>query len=188
MSSNETSTESNAVVKEQAPFYVVSEKKLALMTFFTFGLYWWYCFYHHWRLHGIRTERMVFPVMRTAFGIFFIYPLLSRVNQHIRESGGSHSWSILTLTLLYYGMLVPAFVSSFLIDDSLAIALVVELILMFAWLYILMVMQRGINVSAGDTAGKSNSQFSVANVLWMVPGVVVEIAKVFIFVKVLFEG
>ncbi|MCO7515934.1 hypothetical protein NJF44_17915 [Pseudomonas guariconensis] len=167
------------VKTDGAPFFVVSPVKLGVMTFFTFGLYWWYCFYQSWRLHKVRTGERVIPILRSAFGIFFIYPLLSRANDFIRESGGSYPWSILRLTLTYYALSIMTAVAGFFLDGHLATVLAVELILQIAWISIMVAMQKGINFSAGDASGESNSRFTLANWLWMIPGCVMELVKLY---------
>lgn len=90
----------------QVPFFVVSPMKFGVMTFFTLGFYWVYCFYQSWSLHREKTGERVSPLWRSAFAVFFIYPLLRRANDHIRDSGKTYPWSILGLTLGYYGFCV----------------------------------------------------------------------------------
>ncbi|WP_176508215.1 MULTISPECIES: hypothetical protein [Pseudomonas] len=161
------------------PFFVVSPFKLVVMTFFTLGLYWWYCFYQSWRLHKVRTGEPVMPIWRSAFGMFFIYPLLKRVDDVIRASGKEYHWSILRLTLSYYCLMIAAFAGTFLLEGLPWIALVAAVALQALSLYLLAVMQKGINFSAGDVAGKSNSNFSWVNRFWMYLGLALELSRIY---------
>lgn len=166
----------------EAPFFVVSPAKLGFMTFLTFGLYWWYCFYHNWRLHKLKTGEQISPFLRVTFGLFFIYPLLSRVDECIRGSGKTYPWSILGLTILYYSMMVPSILAAIYMEDYIRAMIVLELVLGLAWVYILIRMQRAINFSAGDPAGAANNRVSLVNRLWMLPGLFAEVSKLYLFV------
>lgn len=167
---------------DEAPFFVVSPFKLVVMTFFTLGLYWWYCFYQNWRLHKVRTGEPVMPFWRSAFGMFFIYPLLKRVDDVVRATGREYHWSILNLTLSYYALMVAVFAMTFMLEGQPWIALVVAVGLQVLSLYLLAVMQKGINFSAGDVTGKSNSNFSFANRFWMYLGLALELSKIYALV------
>ncbi|MFJ4065361.1 hypothetical protein ACIPW4_08710 [Pseudomonas sp. NPDC089996] len=164
----------------EAPFFVVSPSKLVVMTLFTLGLYWWYCFYQSWRLHKVRTGEPVIPMLRSAFGMFYIYPLLKRVDDVTRSSGKEYPWSILKLTLSYYALMIAAFVGSFILEGLPWVALVVVIALQALSLYLLAVMQKGINFSAGDVTGKSNSKFSFANRFWMYLGFAMELSRIYV--------
>ncbi|MBA6110300.1 hypothetical protein H4C48_08045 [Pseudomonas asiatica] len=164
---------------KQLPFFVVSPLKFGVMTFFTLGFYWLYCFYQSWKLYGVRTGEKVSPFWRSAFAVFFIYPLLRRVNDHIRESGRTYPWSILGLTLGYYGMCAAWVAASVILDDQLWAAYFAGVVIQAAWLVILVPMQKGANFSAGDEAGVANSRFTLANWLWMLLAAVITAAQLF---------
>nr|WP_256212463.1 hypothetical protein [Pseudomonas sp. NBRC 111118] len=163
----------------QVPFFVVSPIKFGVMNFFTLGFYWVYCFYQSWSLHREKTGERVSPFWRSAFAVFFIYPLLRRVNDHIRDSGKTYPWSILGLTLGYYGFCVVWVVASVVLEDQLWPAYFAGLAIQAAWLIILVFMQKGINFCAGDKEGKANSRFTLANWLWMLLGIALMAAQLF---------
>lgn len=163
----------------QVPFFVVSPMKFGVMNFFTLGFYWVYCFYQSWSLHREKTGERVSPFWRSAFAVFFIYPLLRRVNDHIRDSGKTYPWSILGLTLGYYGFCVVWVVASVVLEDQLWPAYFAGLSIQAAWLIILVFMQKGINFCAGDKEGKTNSRFTLANWLWMLLGIALMAAQLF---------
>ena len=164
---------------KQLPFFVVSPMKFGVMTFFTLGFYWLYCFYQSWALHRARTGEKVSPFWRSAFAVFFIYPLLRRANDHIRDSGRRYPWSILGLTLGYYGIGVVWVVASIALEGQLWAAYFAGVVVQATWLIVLVFMQKGINASAGDESGKANSRFTLANWLWMLLGVSITAAQLF---------
>ena len=164
---------------DQVPFFVVSPMKFAVMSFFTMGFYWLYCFYQSWKLYGARTGEKVSPFWRSVFAMFFIYPLLRRVDDYIRDSGRSYPWSILVLTLGYYGMGVVWVVASIVLENHPWEAYFVGLVSHAAWLIVLVPMQKGTNFSAGDKEGAANSRFTLANWLWMLLGVSLTTAQLF---------
>lgn len=170
----------------EVPFYVVSPMKYGVMTFFTFGFYWLYCFYQSWKLHSAKTGEQVSPFWRSAFAVFFIYPLLRRVNDQIRDSGRTYPWSILGLTLGYYGMTIAWLVASVALDDQWLAAYVAGAVIQLAWLIILVPMQKGINFSAGDPGGVGNSRFTLANWLWMLLGIAIAVMQLFALVSLSF--
>ncbi|MFV3287381.1 hypothetical protein ACNFBR_01440 [Pseudomonas sp. NY11955] len=169
---------------EQPPFFVVSPGKVAVMGFFTFGIYWLYCFYQNWKLHQARTGEQVSPFWRCFFAIFFIYPLLRRVNDCIRVSGRSSDWSILGLTLVHYALAVAGVVVNAMLEGRPAAVLLASLVLQAAWVMLFIAMQNGINLSAGDMTGQSNSRLTLANWLWMLPGIGLQLMMVFALVAI----
>ncbi|MEN5036689.1 hypothetical protein [Pseudomonas sp. TWI929] len=168
----------------QVPFFIVSPMKFGVMTFFTLGWYWLYCFYQSWKLHRARTGEKVSPFWRSAFAVFFIYPILRRANDHIRDSGRSYPWSILGLTLGYYGMGVAWVVASVVLESQPWEAFFAGVVFHAAWLIVMVPMQKGTNFSAGDEAGVANSRFTLANWIWMLLGVSLTAAQLFALIAV----
>lgn len=167
----------------EMPFFVVSPMKLGVMTFFTVGFYWLYCFYQSWRLHRGRTGENVSPFWRSFFGIFFIYPLLRRVDEHIRLSGKSCAWSVLSLTLGYYGICLLGLVVSVVLVDQLWPSYVVGFIFQLVWVAWMMSVQKGINLAAGDVAGESNGHFTASNWVWILICTAIRVAQLFALIE-----
>ncbi|MFK0313282.1 hypothetical protein ACIQUF_18880 [Pseudomonas sp. NPDC090233] len=155
------------VSEGKMPFFVVSPMKFAVMTFFVMGFYWLYCFYCSWKQHREATGEEISPFWRSFFAIFFIYPLLKRADDRIRDSGLTYHWNILGLTLGYYGLCVVGIVISVVLADQLWPAYIAGFVFQLALLLILVPMQKGINFSAGDEAGVGNSRFTGANWVWI---------------------
>lgn len=178
---------SQAAVRQQ--FFVVSLKKTAVVSFFTFGLYWLYCFYRSWVLQRKYAGARVLPLLRTLFAAFFIYALLRRVDGKLRRSGRTYRWSPLLLTLgLVVTAVLPFYVNQGLFTQSVqaAIALQVLLAIMNTWCVV--TMQKAVNVSEGDPVGEVNSSFTFANWLWMAFGLVVWSSMIFLNLLALLLG
>ncbi|WP_043198310.1 hypothetical protein [Pseudomonas putida] len=169
---------------EQPPFFVVSSGKLAVVGFFTFGIYWLYCFYQNWKLHKARTGEEVSPFWRCFFAFLFIYPLLRRVNDCIRESGKASEWSILGLTLAQYALAVAGVAVNAMLEGRPAAVLLASFVCQAAWVMLFIAMQNGINLSAGDVSGQSNNRLTLANWLWMLPGIGLQLMMVFALVVI----
>lgn len=167
----------------EIPFFVVSPIKLSVMAFCTMGFYWLYCFYQSWKLHRGKTGEKVSPFWRTFFAIFFVYPLLRRVNDRIHESGKSCAWSILGLTLGYYGICLVGIVVSVALADQLWPSYVVGLLFQLVWLVWMLSVQKGINLSAGDEVGDSNSRFTAANWIWALLCTAIRLAQLFALIE-----
>jgi hypothetical protein len=73
-------------VAEWQQFFTVSLKKIAVVSFFTFGWYWLYCFYRSWVSHRKYSGERVLPLVRAFFAVFFIYALLTSAGKSIRLS------------------------------------------------------------------------------------------------------
>lgn len=175
------------LVKQQ--FFVVSPKKLAIMAFFTFGWYWWFCFHRSWVLHKAATGERVLPFMRALFALFFIYPLYSRVDKKICQAGRSYTWSPAALVV----MLFFASMMFFVLDHGLWVAHPGFAVLWFFLangLHVLVITraQCAINFCEGDDKGLSNSTLSVANWLWMSFGLLVWPSLIFLTLLVVLLG
>lgn len=173
----------NSVLKADPPaasandamFFVVSIRKLIVMNIFTFGLYWTYWYYQNWSRYRRKSGERVLPLVRTLFGILFLYGLLSRVDRQLRMAGHHHAWSPFWLTCGFILLAGATAWGSWLREMMPTLDLGVVLINV-AGLWLLAWMQRAINLCAGDPEGQSNSRLSVWNWVWMVPGILLWIA------------
>lgn len=168
------SLESNASLMIKRQFFVVSPRKLAVMTFFTFGWYWFFCFHRSWVFHRAVTGERVLPLVRALFAIFFMYSLFRRVDKKIRQTGRSYVWSPLILTVTN----VIAWIMFLLVDQGLWVKHpeLASLWLIGAYglqLFTIIRAQCAINFCEGDDRGHSNAKLTVANWLWMALGLVI---------------
>jgi hypothetical protein len=68
-------------------FFQVAPWKLVLMTFCTVGFYQLFWAYQHWRIIRARDGSDIWPVPRAIFGVFFCYPLFSRIGKDGQARG-----------------------------------------------------------------------------------------------------
>lgn len=173
----------NSVLKADPPaastndamFFVVSIRKLIVMNIFTFGLYWAYWYYQNWSRYRRKSGERVLPLVRTFFGILFLYGLLSRVDRQLRMAGHHHAWSPFWLTCGFILLAGATAWGSWLREMMPTLDLGVVLINV-AGLWLLAWMQRAINLCAGDPEGQSNGRLSVWNWVWILPGILLWIA------------
>jgi len=81
------------------PFFAVSVAKLAIMSFFTFGLYEFYWFYRNWQRVRVRQQVDISPFWRALFGVIFCYPCFARIQKFGAKQGVDSAPPILVLTI-----------------------------------------------------------------------------------------
>lgn len=172
----------------ESMFYVVSVKKMFALTVFSLGLYVLYWTYRNWATYKRATGDRVIPVLRTFFGVFFLYALLKRVDRGFCSSGLSHKWSPALLTLGMVGTLALSFVPHLMepamssphwlaeVSPREAIGRIsmVYLVLFTVGglqLWLMALIQEAINAHERDPFGENNDQLTLANWLWMLPGI-----------------
>lgn len=181
------SEQSSADDRQQ--FYVVSLKKVAVVSFFTFGWYWLFCFHRSWVLHRKYTGERVLPLLRALFAAFFIYALLKRVDGKLRLSGATYHWSPLMLTLsMIATALLPIFLGQRLIVHGFHALVFIQFLLAVLNTWCVVAMQKAINYSEGDVGGEINANFTVANWLWMALGLLFWPGIVFLALLALLMG
>ena len=162
-------------------FYVVSIRKLTYMMILTTGLYGFYWFYRNWANYKNATGDDVSPLVRSIFAVFFIYPLLNRIDQSLMQSKIQYGWSpkllgmslwLITAISMGSGLLTPLPTGELKHDALLDLRLVIEVILqLVASLWVMCRIQRAINVLECDPLGESNSRSTRAGNGWMMLGV-----------------
>ncbi|MFT0519006.1 hypothetical protein [Pseudomonas faucium] len=167
------SLESNASFMVNRQFFVVSPKKFAVMTLFTFGWYSLFCFYRSWVLHRAATGERVLPLMRALFGLFFMYSLFRRVDKKICQTGRSYAWSPAVLTVaIVLGWIMLLFVDQGLWQSHPHLASSLLIGAFGLQVFALTRVQCAINFCEGDESGQSNARFTAANWLGMALGLV----------------
>ncbi len=198
MSMSNVSTDVDVLTENVGPrFYVVSVRKLVVMMFLTWGVYGIYWHYRNWATYKRATGDKVIPLLRALFSIFFLYPLLKRVDRELETKGGDHQWSpgfltlgtILTIILncILPGLLDPALNSPGWISQaapeealrSTAQLYAVLLPLFALQIWLMGKMQRAINLYEGDVTGRGNAKISWVNRAWLVPGALVWVINMF---------
>jgi hypothetical protein len=90
-----------AVSRELPPFFAVPLWKLALMSFFTLGLYQFFWFLRNWQRVRARDEADIMPFWRAIFGVIFCHACFERIEEYGLAKGISSSPPILVLTILW---------------------------------------------------------------------------------------
>lgn len=179
-------------------FYVVSVRKMAIMMLLTWGVYGIYWHYRNWATYKRATGDKVIPLLRAIFSIFFLYPLLKRIDRGLQDRGKDRQWSpgllalgiILTILMasLLPGLLDPALNSFGWIAQAtpeVALRSSVHLYAVVLPLFCLQIwltgkIQRAINLHEGDEAGGGNNKISWVNRAWLVPGTLMWVTNMFL--------
>lgn len=171
--------------KPGSMFYVVSVRKLVIMMIGTFGFYFLYWNYRNWATYKRASGERVIPFLRAFFAIFFLYPLLRRVDRGFQTIGREYRWWPGLLTLGYLFAVVIYIAPEFVVPvrtwlgarplenaaDLLLMMWVFPLSLFAVQIWLVGLMQRAINTHECDPAGLGNAQLTFANGMWMVPGI-----------------
>lgn len=162
-------------------FYVVSIRKLVYMTMLTTGLYVFYWFYRNWAAYRYSTGNYVNPILRSVFPVLFVYSLVSRIDQALKDSRVHYNWSprlvgmgmwLVLVLCLGSGLLAPLPTGEPKHDALVEIRLTIEAILQLAgMLWVMCRIQLAINVLEGDPRGEANSRSTRAGNGWMMFGV-----------------
>ncbi len=161
-------------------FYVVSQRKLAVLFALTFGLYQVYWHYKNWTLQKERAlyadgaHKSIWPVARTIFAVFFMHALFREVREHAMEKGRPLDWNAglhaTILVLLTLASMVADKVSR--LSDETNAGDVIVLLLLAPQYFCYRAAQTRVNASCGDAAGATNDSFTIANFIWITLGVI----------------
>ncbi len=163
-------TEGNKLVE----FYSVSLLKFTTLFFITLGLYAVYWNYKNWSSIKTKKTLKMWPLARGIFAIFFINSLLKRVDERLKDSQIAYSWKPTLIAIMYIVLTVVSDVCDQLAEREIGAPLtffVSILLLPFIWFY-LKKAQVAINLAVGDPDGRANSQFTPANIFWIVLGLI----------------
>lgn len=157
-----------AALSDEPPFFVSSPGKVVALFVLTCGIYSLYWFYQHWRAQDQETPGLL-PAVRALFNVFYTHALFRRIADKHAAAGLGH-WDYSGMAWFYVGM---SLLSNFLdrIYQSTGISILTIIFLMLAVLP-LQEAQRHANRVSGDPEGRSNSDFTLANWVWAVLGVV----------------
>ncbi len=162
---------------ETARFYLVSVFKLMLLYFSTLGFYGIYWFYRHWKQFKVATKQSLWPVPRAIFSIFFAHALFRRIDDAV-DPGQDVAWRPQSLATLYVIFAIIGNLSDrlprFGLDYEWVAVASVTALLMIA--YVLYRAQVVANLACGDADGRSNARITLANVIWILLGLLLWLA------------
>jgi hypothetical protein len=152
-------------------FYVVSPVKFWVLYIMTVNLYVIYWMYKHWANWKYVKKSDIWPVPRSIFQVFFVHSLVDEINKELRIKQIKYAWQGgLFATIVVIEMLISNAVGRFATEAS---PLWVQLF-PFATMplagYCLMQIQKTANTACDDPEGRSNANFTAANIIWCVVG------------------
>ncbi len=150
-------------------FYIVSSRKLILLSVLSAGLYMLAWFYQHWHAYRRVTGKPVWPVIRAAFAVFFAYSLFSKIRGGAQARGVAMGWSPLAMTVLFILVGIGPVYAAFFVSTTLCTAIAPIWVGIQTW--ILLCIQKTVNAAGGDPLGASNSGMTWVNGVWMTLGV-----------------
>ena len=155
-----------------ATYYIVSTKKFLTLFISTLGIYGVYWFYKNWSLHKASTNSKIWPVMRGIFAIFFTHSLFRLVNDTLKSKSITHEWKFEFIATIYVISAVLSNVSDRLSAKEIGSPLTnfIGFLFLGTMAWALYKAQIAINMSCNDPEGLSNSNFSAANITWIVLG------------------
>ncbi len=168
-----TSTDENSV---QPAFYIVAPAKFLTLYFFTFSLYGLYWHFKNWKQYKIAyNDADPMPIMRAIFSIFFTHSLFSVIDMRIKDKGKEFTWKpAVWATIGVIALLASRIIDRVTASGSMTTAIeFVPLPLMIVYGLVLLKAQRAINVSCNDPDGRSNSNITLANCVWIFLGAIV---------------
>lgn len=167
----------NMDVTDQKPseFYVVSQKKVFILSVLSLGLYFTFWSYKNWSLYKKATGADIWPWVRGLYYIFFIHQLCRRADQRIQASGRSFVFDFEQWVTTFVVLTVATGVASILVSK------IEGLSFLAAWLWLLLLLnayvlqecQALINFAAHDPDGAGNSRFTLWNYIVMGLGAVI---------------
>ena len=173
-------------VFEDKEFYVVSLKKFLILYIFTMGVYQYYWILKHWSMFKKSEDAEIWPILRTIFSIFFMHSLFERFNERAKQYQPGFSWAASTMATVY---VIGSILSS--ITDKLSerdigspYLVLVGLIMLPLTGWILYQAQKAANIACGDAEGRCNQDFTVANYIWSVIGVLMMLVVALVFLEI----
>jgi hypothetical protein len=155
-----------------AQFYVISNRKLVILFWATFGTHQVYWFFQNWKLQKQYAGISVFPMARAIFAIFFVQSLFSIMDREARKTSAPPIWSPYFWSTFFIANSVASAVLSQAAQNEVAggITLLLSVVTSIATLYAIYRAQAIANHACGDPDGDSNSQLTAANYVLIVLG------------------
>jgi hypothetical protein len=149
-------------------FYVVSIRKMLIMSIATAGMYLAFWNFKHWSNYRHTTGESVWPLPRAIFSIFFTHSLFGKIAEYDttgKRAGWSYDRYATAVVLIYIGNTILSWFGggSYLITFICALVVIpITLLTKQA--------QVEANARCGDPAGSRNDKLTAANIFWCVLG------------------
>jgi hypothetical protein len=154
------------------PFYVVSERKFLVLYFATIGMYAFYWFWRHWKLHKIDKKLEIWPVLRSIFQIFFAHSLNREIDYLLERRHQRYAWSPSALATVFVVFTIISNVADRLSWRGIGSPYsdLVSLVTLLPLGYCLFRSQRAANIACGDVEATANRHFTITNYVWITLG------------------
>ena len=153
-------------------FYVVSPVKYWVLFIATLGMYSIYWFYKNWQLYKISHELGIWPIPRAIFNIFFVHSLFRNIRECTEKDSHVYQLATANMATLYVVCAILSNFSDRILETALGLQLstLASIVLLIISGYALYKGQVAINLVSSDPDGKTNSSFGIANILWILFG------------------
>ncbi|MDP5238162.1 hypothetical protein Q9Q94_01395 [Uliginosibacterium sp. 31-16] len=155
-------------------FYVVSKSKFLTLYLSTLGLYGIYWYYRNWKQQKQAHGLSIWPLPRAIFQVFFIHSLFRAISDGLRRNGLSYAWNAGSVAT---PLVIITLISN--VADRLSAKDIgepwtglISLATLFVMAALLNLAQGAVNAACKDPQGLSNKEFSGANIVWIVLGVI----------------
>jgi len=162
-------------------FYVVSGPKFLALMIGTFGWYEIYWFYRHWKNYSVRHNQSMWPVIRSIISIFFAYSLFKKIEVSLSLSDKKYQWRPGLLAIFYIiASLAARTVDQLPVtEQTLLIMLAISIGLFSIYVWSLYRVQLAANIACDDPNGSRNANFTLANCIWLLMGILLWIFILF---------
>lgn len=150
-------------------FYVVAPVKFFILFFATLGIYqiYWHC--KNWAILKRSRKSDEWPVMRGIFSVFFTHSHFREIDKELIMNRNKYSWNAeLCATVIVVVIIGDRIISrlsakseDFLLWDA------ISLIAIPVVAYFLFQAQKAVNEACSDPKGRTNANYTVANILWI---------------------
>jgi hypothetical protein len=154
------------------PFYVVSRAKFLALYLATIGLYGIYWFYRHWRDYKHYSGSSLWPIPRAIFSIFFAHALFNRFFQVARIADPKLQWHPGMYATLYVVLALVSGLSDVLASVGMNVfaGSAIYFAAFFVLVWTLWRAQDVANLACGDPDGRDNRRLGLANIAWIILG------------------
>lgn len=176
MDSNPYAAPSSEVAVDEKPsrhrFYVVAPTKFFVLFIATLGLYQLYWHYKNWSLLKQARRSDEWPVMRAIFSIFFTHAMFREIDKELVMNRHNYAWRPEIHATIIVIILIADRIISRISDYSEDFTALdgISLLSVPALAYLLFQAQKAANLACGDPYGKTNANYTVANIIWIVLG------------------
>jgi len=176
MDINPYAAPSSEVLLEAPPvrqrFYVVAPVKFFILFYATLGAYQIYWHYQNWAILKRARRSDEWPVMRSIFSIFFTHLLFREIDQELRLNHIRYVWKAeLCATVIVIIIIGERIISRFSgSSEEFSVWDAISMLSVPVISYFLFQAQKAANQACSDPEGRSNANYTIANIFWIVLG------------------